>query len=184
MCRPAHGMVTRPVEQSLPQRPSLAAVQGEHNSSAHAHTADAHMRDAAVADRRVAEVSALAEQGSRPPQQAQHTQQAKAQTSAPMSLPPSMIRIAAALPPVQQQVMVHLLRPPSACLSHISSWISLSVYSCTRFNRHNMLSKLLCKYGEPMSLLPSIRRIAPILPLVGSLCDVAQCALFINAAPV
>lgn len=100
-------MVTRPAEQSVQQRPSQAAVQGEHNSSAHAHTADAHMRDAATADRTVAEGPALAQQGSKPPQQAQHAQQAEAQTSAPLSLPPSMMRIAAALPPVQQQVMVH-----------------------------------------------------------------------------
>ena len=127
-------MVTRPVEQSLPQRPSQAAVQGEHNSTAHAHTADVHMRDAATADRRVAEVSALAQQGSASPQQAQHAQQAKAHTSAPMSLPPSMMRIAAALPPVQQQVMVHLSQRalPLACLSHISCCISSSVYSHTK----------------------------------------------------
>ncbi len=51
----------------------------------------------------------MSQQGSASAQQAQ---QAMAQMSAPLSLPPSMVRIAAALPPMQQQVMVCI----SACL--------------------------------------------------------------------
>ena len=102
-------MVTRPTAESRQQRLSQAAVQEAHHSSDPMHTADTAMTDVAGADARAAELPVMSQQGSVSAQQAQ---QAMAQMSAPLSLPPSMVRIAAALPPMQQQVMVRI----SACL--------------------------------------------------------------------
>ena len=98
-------MVTRPTAESMQQRASQAAAQEVHHSSAPAHTAGMHIPQAG-ADTRAADPSAMSQQGSASPQHAQQAQQAMAQMSAPLSLPPSMVRIAAALPPMQQQVMV------------------------------------------------------------------------------
>ena len=66
------------------------------------------MPNLAGADAGSAELPAMSQQA---PASAQQAQQAMAQMSAPLSLPPSMVRIAAALPPMQQQVMVRI----SAC---------------------------------------------------------------------
>lgn len=69
----------------------------------------------------------MPQQGSASPQHAQQqAQQAIAQMSAPLSLPPSMVRIAAALPPMQQQVMV--CTPAIPCLG-----LSASVQQVRQF---------------------------------------------------
>ena len=89
----------------MQQRASQPTAQEAHHTSAPAHSAGTHLPQAG-AESRAADPSAMSQQGSASPQHAQQAQQAMAQMSAPLSLPPSMVRIAAALPPMQQQVMV------------------------------------------------------------------------------
>lgn len=89
-------MVTRP--QAQPSQPA-AQNNGYHSLSAGIRAG--HIgQEGMLADRRAAELAAAAQQGSASPQQA------GGNASMPINLPPSMVRIAAALPPVQQQAMV------------------------------------------------------------------------------
>ena len=109
-------MVTRPTADG---RKEQAAAQETHHHSAAMHAAG----ELAGADAGAAELPASAQLGMASPQQAQ---QAAGQMSAPMNLPPSMVRIAAALPPVQQQVMVCLAASPDTLVDD-----SLNLLRCT-----------------------------------------------------
>ena len=111
----------------MQQRASQAAAQEAHRSSSPMHTAGTPAPQTG-ADMRSADLSAMPQQGSASPQHAQQqAQQAIAQMSAPLSLPPSMVRIAAALPPMQQQVMVCISACP--CMGHLAD-PSASLATC------------------------------------------------------
>ena len=89
-------MVTRPQAQ-----PSQPAAQNNGYRSLPAGLQAGHIgQERMLADKKAAELAAAAQQGSASPQQA------GGNASMPINLPPSMVRIAAALPPVQQQAMV------------------------------------------------------------------------------
>ena len=104
-------MVSRPTPKSLQQRATPAAqaaaqLQEARHFGGPTDAASGGIRPGATpAERRPAETPAAVQQASASPQRAQ---QAAAQAGTPVNLPPSMLAIAAALPPAQQQNLVRL----------------------------------------------------------------------------